>query len=104
MYNGTAWSGTLKAMTPGKGYLYMSKSNDDKSFNYPTQRNVATAALAPMRRMVKESMFSPVDPTEYESNMTMLAVVKDGDEILGNQVRVKVIKNKVATTFTKTIR
>jgi hypothetical protein len=80
MYNGTTWNGTLKSLQPGKGYLY--KSASEKTLNYPSQRNVATASLAPMRRMVKESMFSPVDPTEYESNMTVLAVVMEGDAIL----------------------
>ena len=100
MYNGTAWSGTLKAMTPGKGYLYMSKSNDDKSFNYPTQRNVATAALAPARRNVVERTFAPVDPTEFESNMTMLAVVKDGDEILENAQEIAVFNGAVCLAST----
>lgn len=100
MYNGTAWSGTLKAMTPGKGYLYMSKSNDDKSFNYPTQRNVATAALAPERRNVVERTFAPVDPTEFESNMTMLAVVKDGDEILENAQEIAVFNGAVCLAST----
>ena len=100
MYNGTAWSGTLKAMTPGKGYLYMSKSNDDKSFNYPTQRNVATAALAPERRNVVERTFAPVDPTEFESNMTMLAVVKDGDEILENAQEIAVFDGAVCLAST----
>ena len=100
MYNGTKWSGTLKAMTPGKGYLYMSKSNDDKSFNYPTQRNVATAALAPERRNVVERTFAPVDPTEFESNMTMLAVVKDGDEILENAQEIAVFNGAVCLAST----
>ena len=100
MYNGTAWSGTLKAMTPGKGYLYMSKSNDDKSFNYPTQRNVATAALAPARRNLIERTFAPVDPTEFESNMTMLAVVKDGDEILENAQEIAVFNGAVCLAST----
>ena len=80
MYNGTTWNGTLKSLQPGKGYLY--KSASEKTLNYPSQRTVATASLAPTRRMAKESMFAPVDPTEYESNMTILAVVMEGDAIL----------------------
>ena len=80
MYNGTTWNGTLKSLQPGKGYLY--KSASQKTLNYPSQRTVATASLAPTRRMAKESMFAPVDPTEYESNMTILAVVMEGDAIL----------------------
>ena len=100
MYNGTAWSGTLKALTPGKGYLYLSKSNDDKSINYPTQRNVATAALAPARRNVVERTFAPVDPAEFESNMTMLAVVKDGDEVLENAQEIAVFDGAVCLAST----
>ena len=80
MYNGTTWNGALKSLQPGKGYLY--KSASEKTLNYPSQRTVATASLAPTRRMAKESMFAPVDPTEYESNMTILAVVMEGDAIL----------------------
>ncbi|MBR5456512.1 MAG: hypothetical protein IKU76_06140 [Bacteroidaceae bacterium] len=98
MYNGTTWNGTLKSLQPGKGYLY--KSVSEKTLNYPSQRNVATASLAPMRRMVKESMFSPVDPTEYESNMTVLAVVKDGDEILENVQEIAVFDGAVCLAST----
>ena len=93
MYNGTTWNGTLKSLQPGKGYLY--KSASEKTLNYPSQRNVATASLAPMRRMVKESMFSPVDPTEYESNMTILAMVMEGDAVLENVQEVAVFDGAV---------
>ena len=95
MYNGTSWSGTLKALTPGKGYLYMSKSSNGTTISYPAQRNVATAALAPARRFAVEKIFTPVDPTEYESNMTVLAVVKDGDEILENVQEIAVFDGAV---------
>ena len=82
MYNGTTWNGTLKSLQPGKGYLYKSNSSSEKTLNYPSQRTVATASLAPARRVAQQSMFAPVDPTEYESNMTVLAVVMEGDAIL----------------------
>ena len=82
MYNGTTWNGTLKSLQPGKGYLYKSNSSSEKTLNYPSQRTVAIASLAPARRMAQKSMFTPVDPTEYESNMTVLAVVMEGDAIL----------------------
>lgn len=83
MYNGTAWSGTLKSLVPGKGYIYNSKSADAKTLIYPEKRNVATAAMAPARRTAKASMFAPIDPSEYESNMTVLAVVNEED-VVGN--------------------
>ena len=95
MYNGTTWSGTLKALTPGKGYLYMSKSSNGTTISYPAQRNVATAALAPARRFAVEKIFTPIDPTEFESNMTVLAVVKDGDEILENVQEIAVFDGAV---------
>jgi hypothetical protein len=95
MYNGTTWSGTLKALTPGKGYLYMSKSSNGTTISYPAQRNVATAALAPARRFAEEKLFEPVDPSEYESNMTMLAVVKDGDEVVDDVQEIAVFDGAV---------
>ena len=95
MYNGTAWSGTLKALTPGKGYLYMSKAENGTTISYPSKRNVSTAAFAPARRNLIERTFAPVDPTEYESNMTILAVVKDGDELLENIQEIAVFDGAV---------
>ena len=99
MYNGTAWSGTLKSLQPGKGYLY--KSASEMTLSYPSQRTVATASLASTRRMAQESMFVPVDPTEYESNMTLLAVVMEGDAILEKVQEIAVFDGTVcmASTF-----
>ena len=95
MYNGTAWSGTLKSLTPGKGYLYKHCSETGTSISYPTQRNIATSASAPARRYGAERMFTAIAPTEYESNMTLLAVVKDGDDILENVQEVAVFNGTV---------
>ena len=100
MYNGTAWSGTLKALTPGKGYLYMSKAENGTTISYPSKRNVSTAAFAPARRNLIERTFAPVDPTEFESNMTVLAVVKDGDEILENAQEIAVFDGAVCLAST----
>ena len=83
MYNGTEWNGTIKSLEPGKGYLYKHYSEEGTSISYPTTRNVATAAFAQARRTMATSIFAPVDPSEYESNMTVLAVV-DKEDIAGN--------------------
>ena len=83
MYNGTAWSGTLKSLVPGRGYLYSSKSADEKTLTYPEKRNVEMIAKAPARRMTSVSMFAPIDPCEFESNMTVLAVC-DEEDFIGN--------------------
>ena len=100
MYNGTEWNGTLKSLTPGKGYLYKHSSDKGTSISYPTQRNVTGASYAPAMRFVEESIFTPVDACEYESNMTILAVVKENDEVLGNVQEIAVFNgnNCIAAT------
>jgi hypothetical protein len=40
-------------------------------------------------------MFTPVDPTEYESNMTMLAVVMEGDDIIEKAQEIAVFNGAV---------
>lgn len=94
MYNGTSWNGTLTSLTPGKGYLYKRSADEATSISYPTLRNV-TVASAPVRRTMVENMFAPVDPTLYESNMTVLAVVKKDDEIMGNVQEIGVFDGTV---------
>ena len=95
MYNGTEWNGTIKSLEPGKGYLYKHNSDDGTTISYPTKRNVATASLARARRFGAETLFTAIDPVEYESNMTVLAVVKDGDEILEKAQEVAVFNGAV---------
>ena len=83
MYNGTSWNGTLTSLAPGKGYLYKRSADEATSISYPTQRNVAVASAA-ARRTKDACVFAPVDPTLYESNMTVLAVVKKNDGLMGD--------------------
>ena len=90
MYNGTAWTGTLKAINPGKGYIYRNTMEEEKYLRYPSERPVATASLAPARKLERTSMFDAIDPTMYESNMTVLAVVKDGDNIVSRAQEIAV--------------
>ena len=90
MYNGTAWTGTLKAINPGKGYIYRNTTGDEKYLRYPSERPVATASLAPARKLERTSMFDAIDPTMYENNMTVLAVVKDGDNIVSRAQEIAV--------------
>ena len=33
-FNGTTWRGTMTTLEPGQGYIYQSKSTDDKTFTY----------------------------------------------------------------------
>ena len=91
MYNGTAWTGTLKALNPGKGYIYRNTTDEEKNLRYPETRPVATtAAFAPARKLERTSMFDAIDPTMYESNMTVLAIVKDGDNLVSNAQEIAV--------------
>ena len=100
MYNGTEWNGTLKSLTPGKGYLYKHSSDKGTSISYPTHRNVTGASYAPAMRIVEESIFTPVEACEYESNMTILAIVKENGEVLGNVQEIAVFNgnNCIAAT------
>ena len=95
MYNGTAWSGKLTSLEPGKGYLYKSNSAEGTVIKYPAQRNVAAVAQTRVMRTMQTSMFSPIDPSEYESNMTVLAIVKDGEEVVKNVQEVAVFNGSV---------
>ena len=95
MYNGTVWTGKLTSLEPGKGYLYKSNSAEGTVIKYPTQRNVAAVAQTRVMRTKQTSMFSPIDPSEYESNMTVLAIVKDGGEVVKNAQEVAVFNGSV---------
>ena len=37
-YNGTRWRGQLNNLEPGKGYIYISKSSEDRPFTFPTSK------------------------------------------------------------------
>ena len=95
MYNGFAWTGTLKSLQPGRGYIYRNTSSENKYVKYPEGRSVAAAALAPARRAAVASHFTAVDPTEFESNMTVLAVVKDGEELVEKAQEIAVFDGDV---------
>ena len=101
MYNGTEWNGTLKSLTPGKGYLYKHTSDEGTSISYPTQRNVSNISFAPPTRFANENIFAPVATSEYESNMTILAVVKENDEIIGNVQEIAVFDGNTCLAATR---
>ena len=76
------WVGSLTAMTPGVGYMYMSKASDVKTFTYPTP-TVSGKLNAPIRysQGIDQQL-------QFKDNMTMVAVVMNGDEVVDNaQVR-----------------
>ncbi len=82
MYEDFEWVGTLTSLTPGKGYMYKSAANKDRSFTYPAK--VASLKMAPMKAAPKKTLYTPVDETVYSGNMTIAAVVKENGEIIPN--------------------
>ena len=71
-YEGLGWSGTLKTMTPGMGYMYQNTSGYAKTLVYP-MANVKSKAEA----QVEEDLHWTADATKYPMNMTVIAVVED---------------------------
>ena len=71
-YEGLGWSGTLKTMTPGMGYMYQNTSGYAKTLVYP-MANAKSKAEAE----VEENLHWTADATKYPMNMTVIAVVED---------------------------
>lgn len=76
-YTGGEWIGTLTAMVPGEGYLYNSLASAAKTFRYP-KPTVSGKKNAPRRSQ------SIAHHSSFRDNMTMVAVVMDGDELIEN--------------------
>lgn len=84
LYTEGEWLGTLRALTPGDGYMYYSHAAVDKTFHFPYSaafgRNNAPAQLH------VENTASPdaagVFRNPYPDNMTMVAVVMDGETVV----------------------
>ena len=73
-YDGLGWSGTLKTMTPGMGYMYQNKSGYAKTLVYPTPNNKSASVSE------SESINHwTVDYSKYPMNMTMIAVVEGAE-------------------------
>jgi len=74
LYTEGEWIGTLNAMQPGEGYMYMSNAGAEKTFNF-TKPSMSGHQKAPRRAY--EGFES-----DYCDNMTMIAVVKNGEELV----------------------
>ena len=86
-WDGYKWVGSLTAMAPGNGYLYYNSTAVDALLYYPSAglSLLTPANLAAKRSSAQQysiSTFSPIDPTTYQGNMTMTAVVKNGEQIV----------------------
>ena len=74
-YDGLGWSGTLKTMTPGLGYMYQNVSGSAKTLVYPTVSMSKSVAASSMAASEVELHWNP-DVTLYPSNMTVIATVE----------------------------
>lgn len=73
VFDGYEWTGSLKALTPGQGYMLHSASTSARTFNYPSSLPAYVQKKAAAQR--KQYSFSPVDHHKYPSNMTITARV-----------------------------
>lgn len=77
LFDGYEWTGSLKALTPGQGYMLQSASANVRTFNYPSSLPAYVQKKAAAQP--KQSTFTPVDHHKYPSNMTITArVTLDG--------------------------
>ena len=72
-YDNYEWSGSLKQLSPGRGYKIKGKAS--RTFTYPTK---AVTAGARRNSAAQPSLFTPVDYHAYSSNMVVIAQVVDG--------------------------
>ena len=80
MYSGTVWKGTLKGMTPGEGYMYLSNAGSAKTFTFTKPANAGNTNAS--RRADSESSVFSASSVSYKDNMTMIAVVMNGNEVV----------------------
>ena len=73
LFDGYEWTGSLKALTPGQGYMLQSASANVRTFNYPSSLPAYVQKKAAAQS--KQSTFTPVDHHKYPSNMTITARV-----------------------------
>lgn len=74
IFDGYEWNGSLEAMTPGQGYMYLSQADADRTFNYPTTL-AHRAQGKKAREQRKPEVFSPANDSRYPGNMTVVARV-----------------------------
>ncbi len=82
LFDGYEWTGSLKALVPGQGYMLLSASTGARTFSYPASSAAYTAKRAVAQRRL--SAFSPIDHHKYPSNMTITARVTFDGEVQPN--------------------
>ena len=74
-YDGLGWSGTLKTMTPGLGYMYQNKSGYAKTLVYPSSSSKGSVKS----NVTTDNNHWTADYSKYPMNMTMIAVVEGAE-------------------------
>lgn len=88
MYDGYEWNGSLKALTPGQGYMLQSTTTEDRSFEYPTVVAPSSYNAAPLREEAS-GVFTPIDYHIYPTNMCIVAsILWEGSPAIGYEVGV----------------
>lgn len=81
IYNGSNWDGSLKALESGHGYMYYSVSDEEKQFVYPTTAQQTVGHRAQLLT-TNSQLLTPNSPLSYPDNMTMVILLKDGEEVV----------------------
>ena len=82
-YSDGTWTGDLKVLTPGHGYMY--KSMSEKSFIYGTVATISPAAVLRNNLQIRNTPWS-VNAHAYPDMMAVTATVMDGDSEASDSV------------------
>lgn len=84
-YTNGSWQGSLATLEPGKGYVYQRVGTTSRTFTYPyvAPQGAPVMGMAAAQNEAA-SIFTPVDGSKYENNMSIIAVVKNGSDTLKN--------------------
>ena len=81
IYGPYGWEGNLKAMEPGKGYMYFTQVIDPHTFTYPDVETVSSG-LTKAPKSTRSYIFTPVDANQYPDNMSIVLQLVDGAEVV----------------------
>lgn len=89
MYNGKAWVGTLKYLSPGEGYIYgyHGRIGDGVRWHYPKMQDIARTPMAVAVATTEGIDRFKSNPCRYAGNASVLAnLTLDGKPAAGMQI------------------